>query len=102
MDEREIHELDSELRRVLRDVGLDRIVDEVDATIVEGRSKTERRKIDKSGPSEELVAIDYTPRERYELLLDATRRALVQPAAFEASAEDRLIHRIHAASITFL
>jgi hypothetical protein len=102
MDEREISELDRELRRVLRDAGLDRIVDQVDATIVEGRSVTERRKIDKSGPSEELVAVDYTARERYQLLLDAIRRAVVEPAAFEASAEVRLIERVGAASFTFL
>jgi hypothetical protein len=64
MDERDIPELDRELRRVLRDSGLDRVVDEVDATIMEGRSKTERRRIDRSGPTEELVAVDYTARER--------------------------------------
>jgi hypothetical protein len=36
------------------------------------------------------------------LLLDATRRAVVEPAAFEGSAELRLMRQLGAASITFV
>ena len=87
MDEKEIQELDDELRKVLRAAGLERLVDDVDATIAEGRSKSEKRQIDKGAFTEELVAIEYTSIERYELLLDATRRAVVEPGG------PRRIHR---------
>jgi hypothetical protein len=102
MDEQDVPEVDRELRSALRGAGLGRVVDEVDATIAEGRSRVEKRKIDIGGPSEELVAIEYSVRERYLLLLDATRRAVVEPTAFEASAEQRLFDRAGATSITFV
>lgn len=102
MEEREAAEMETELRQLLREAGLDPVVDEVDATIVEGKSVVEKRKIDTAGPSDELVAIDYTATERYELLLEAVRRALVEPAAFEASAEARLVAAAGAASISFV
>jgi hypothetical protein len=102
MDSAEIEALDSGLREVLRASDLGHVVDEVDATIVEGRSQTQKLKIEGRQATDELVAIDYTPAERYELLLDAARRALVQPASFAASAEARLLAPTRAASITLL
>jgi len=102
MDDEEIQELDDELRKVLRAAGLDRLVDDVDATIAEGRSKSEKRRIDKGALTEELVAIEYTSIERYELLLDATRRAVVEPADLEESIEDRLLERGDAQSVSFV
>lgn len=102
MDETEIAEVDAALREILRQAELGRIVEEVDATIMEGRSISEKRKIDKGAASEELVAVDYSARERYELLLDAVRRATVEPAAYEESAEKRLIGQVGASSITFM
>ena len=102
MDEVDMTELDQELRTILGEIGLAEILDEVDVTIAEGRSETERRKIGKERPTDELVGVDYTDRERYELLLDAIRRAAVEPAGFQQSMESRLLDDASVDSVSFV